>query len=746
MTDTFEVNPPFDVYTGLDGLPLENGNIYIGEFGLNPETTPITVFWDNELSIPAAQPIRTLAGYPSRDGTPANIFISSSGYSITVRDKNDKLVYSRLSTRNTFQIITYLSVADAVADTALTIGQFITTSAYYASIDGGGADYVVVAGATGTPDGGSYINTDGGLQLQLTVGTDVGALQFGAKVGVIEDSGAAINNCLTAFGRCLLPQGILYRSETISIKAADVLYGYGKGVSTIKTITGANTDTIKTLDFDNLTGTQSLSLAVFPNLPIDFELRDFGIDGNYLDEAWLSPTNTKNNTSGYGVKIYGRRYVIDLKIVNIPDVGFYSECLGAEGDDKIADSKTSTVNLDILVCAQEGLVFRGPSDIRLESVLMGIAGALPLSEQGSVNPVSDLYGGAFYSSYDKIDGCVFDVSPVDGESFNYSGSCEIDFLHSFGCKNGIGIRFLAVNTQGTGNGRIKGQKLISESCLGGYVLEDGIHYQISILDSHNNTGDSQGSSGTPGEIPHIEILTAQQSVISNIEIEKSGFEVGGQTGLFLSGANVSISDMTLNGNGKPGHAIYTDGRNNKLNFHVYGCAGTAADSDPSTGFIREVPFSSAFNNIFTGSIQSCDVGFNSIGESDAEQINLSIQTEAGKTFFTGDKPSPVKAQKWVLTGKDDTTVTANTTRARDDLDGSVTTAQTIVIALSPELAWVPELEDVYLSLADTGTVNNGVLRYAYINGVTTSSITVAYRFDTIITSGEPLRVSVSVVN
>lgn len=91
------VSPPFPIFTGLDGSPLEGGFIYIGSANQNPEAVPILVYWDFALTIPAAQPIRTLAGYPSRNGTPARLYVNADDLSISVKDSNGVLVYSALS-------------------------------------------------------------------------------------------------------------------------------------------------------------------------------------------------------------------------------------------------------------------------------------------------------------------------------------------------------------------------------------------------------------------------------------------------------------------------------------------------------------------------------------------------------------------------------------------------------------------------------------------------------------------------
>jgi len=90
------VKPPFPVITDTNGQPLEDGFIYIGIANQDPVTNPINVYWDAALTIPASQPIRTLAGYISRAGTPARLF-AGSNYSIVVKNKNNALVYQSLN-------------------------------------------------------------------------------------------------------------------------------------------------------------------------------------------------------------------------------------------------------------------------------------------------------------------------------------------------------------------------------------------------------------------------------------------------------------------------------------------------------------------------------------------------------------------------------------------------------------------------------------------------------------------------
>ena len=94
---SIEVTSPFTVFYDRTGQPLDAGYIYIGTAGINPEVSPITVYWDSSLTTTAAQPIRTLAGYPSRDGSPGTLIINATSYSIVVRDRTGALVYSDLN-------------------------------------------------------------------------------------------------------------------------------------------------------------------------------------------------------------------------------------------------------------------------------------------------------------------------------------------------------------------------------------------------------------------------------------------------------------------------------------------------------------------------------------------------------------------------------------------------------------------------------------------------------------------------
>jgi hypothetical protein len=79
------IESPYTQFYDLDGSPLDSGYIYIGEANEDPETNPIPLFWDRELTVPASQPLRTLNGMIARNGSPATVY-AATDYSLMVRN------------------------------------------------------------------------------------------------------------------------------------------------------------------------------------------------------------------------------------------------------------------------------------------------------------------------------------------------------------------------------------------------------------------------------------------------------------------------------------------------------------------------------------------------------------------------------------------------------------------------------------------------------------------------------------
>lgn len=117
---TQAVRNPIASWNDLSGQPLQNGQLFFGQPYMNPETTPIVVFWDREETQPVLQPVRTIGGMPSRNGTPAELFFTGD-YSLTVRDSSGRLLNYSPSAVNagvTAPLLPAANVVVATGDTA----------------------------------------------------------------------------------------------------------------------------------------------------------------------------------------------------------------------------------------------------------------------------------------------------------------------------------------------------------------------------------------------------------------------------------------------------------------------------------------------------------------------------------------------------------------------------------------------------------------------------------------------------
>lgn len=144
-------NSPFRQYFDLDGSPLTGGSLYFGAANQNPETSPVTVYWDAAGTQPASQPIPTLNGYPVRSSNPANVYVSAD-YSITARNSRGQLVFHAANSAD-FDV---MSSASSLVS-ALTTRLSNTTPA----TDGGGMVGHSASQSYGTATSGKAINARG---------------------------------------------------------------------------------------------------------------------------------------------------------------------------------------------------------------------------------------------------------------------------------------------------------------------------------------------------------------------------------------------------------------------------------------------------------------------------------------------------------------------------------------------------------------------------------------------------------
>lgn len=84
---------PVPTFLDTRGAVMDGGNIYVGVVDADPVSDPVSLFWDAALSIPAAQPLRTIGGLIVNGTTPAPVFMAEDDYSMRVTDAQDVLVF-----------------------------------------------------------------------------------------------------------------------------------------------------------------------------------------------------------------------------------------------------------------------------------------------------------------------------------------------------------------------------------------------------------------------------------------------------------------------------------------------------------------------------------------------------------------------------------------------------------------------------------------------------------------------------
>lgn len=225
---SLQIASPFQQFFDRDGSPLDNGFVYIGTANLNPETNPLTVYFDDALTIPAAQPLRTSSGYIVRNGSPARLYTSQEDFSLTVREKNGVLVYT---------------VADATSMANLQTQLASGSGASLVGYNQGGVDAI-----------------DRTVQDRLRDFVTVN--DFGAVGDGVADDTAAIQAALDVGGHVVMPKGTYLITDVLTV-GTTTLDGMGStinatGTNQIFTVAGG---CVKNLTIDG----QNAAHTAFPS-------------------------------------------------------------------------------------------------------------------------------------------------------------------------------------------------------------------------------------------------------------------------------------------------------------------------------------------------------------------------------------------------------------------------------------------------------------------------------------------------
>lgn len=310
------------------GRPLFNGRIFIGEPNLDPAVEAnrknVTVRQQDGTEVvilPNQQPLATGPGGTFiYNGSSVDI-ITDGNYSIKALNSQGVQKYF---VPNTFGF-TPVAAEDVVLkeDTTLTaidndslsLGNYVITMGHTTVGDYGANTYLVVAGGTGTPDNGRYINLTNGLQLQgLFPGGFIVAEQWGANSTT--ESSARLLAMMNAFNVLNCVGDILTDPFVFNDSSADLSINTGNGGLILQNY--------------------NLSNVTYGNY---FSQADIKITANSVNCKRLKMRYDTNPATVGGVAM-----AVTADLINIDDIDFHILKLALMGDEGIRITKLAMIN------------------------------------------------------------------------------------------------------------------------------------------------------------------------------------------------------------------------------------------------------------------------------------------------------------------------------------------------------------------------------------------------------------------
>lgn len=502
---------------------------------------------------------------------------------------------------------------------------------------------------------------------------------------------AALDNAYRLGGvTVLLNAGVYVTSSPLWLYSGTIIQGAGMDSTMISLADGANCtivksggdpdlrDTTDPLDFDNLTTTGEWLTA-----PYGMGLKDISLYGN-----------SGNQTSGYGVQLYGKRlYIHNLNIFSCYSGGWYSECGGAAGRLDWHGNPISTINgLIVQDCGGISMHFRGPHDAHIQMAC--IAGGA----QGV-----------------RID-----------EEVSNGANCDIGLIHQYNA-SGTDPGFYI----GKGVG-LRAQQIIAESNHGPGLEFDGVESQIGILQLYKNCRTATGTASL--------IIRGRNSIFDSISLRNFSDLVQPQTGVLVTGyghtmnLRVQAVENGMDSNCMIGLDIDSQPGRNIITAQIVGC-----DADGAIGMRTGNTYPVQQSHIKAG-IRGCNTNWQNVqgGKLNTYQVYIKGLT-AEETLFSGVGPNSLEVkEKWSVVAEDYNNVPYYTERRRvfgTPLDMTSTSVQTR--SSLHGLLLTPSVEDVMLGLVMSNDVDTNYRWdiYPTITGITSTTVTVKAKLGTASAAG-----------
>lgn len=218
----FEIHNPFDFFAGLDGRGLNEGEVFIGVAGQDPETDPQAVYWDEAGAIPATQPLSVLGGYIMRLGSPSRAYTAAT-YSMRVRDRNGVQVFYETETSVPGEIGVWEDITSVTVPSS--VNRFYTAG--YSTPGVGGAFYVIDPDQVTATSSRTRRKTANNRWFKLDTQYGANVLATGALGGA--DDTDAFQAALDVSPTVIVPQGTFITRGLTAEIANQAIIGSGSG-------------------------------------------------------------------------------------------------------------------------------------------------------------------------------------------------------------------------------------------------------------------------------------------------------------------------------------------------------------------------------------------------------------------------------------------------------------------------------------------------------------------------------------
>lgn len=497
-------------------------------------------------------------------------------------------------------------------------------------------------------------------------------------IGVFADNYStiqeAIDNAVSqGKGRVYLSSKIY--NETFILPSNITIMGHGSSNTIIKLPDASSADVIKTKDFDLLTGSNKwLDSEGVPN--------GFGIVGVQIDG------NKANNIAGSGVKIYGKRYIIDDVIIrDCAEDGFYSECSYTGGQTSWRDLPESEIGvLYVKNCNRDGFVFKGAHDSYVKR--------LYVAESGGI-------------------GVLFDS---DGSTYN--GTCDIGFIHTYA--NSIGIQL---------NTAIRADFIQTEANYKEGIIDTIGNHMINKLYLYKNWRE-YSTSNAPLTSKHADIRGGH-NVISQLKVN---LDYGG-VGISVIGVNNQIKGIRVNGRSKDGIGVDLDSNRCFVEGNVEALTG-----DSSIG-LRLGNSAGTNSNHIDLDITDCKTAFNNVSWGNRNDVNLSIYCNTGQVPVTGNKPQATENFTFFSAGA----VVGQTQKRIVTGTVAIDSTGTKSITVAHGLLYNPSIQDIQVTPVKDTAVNDWGYDLLKVEAVDATNITIVINVNKAsATAGANIKFGVSV--